>query len=651
MKKNLLLAASLLLGVSAFSTVRLPNIFGSGMVLQRGKPITVWGWADKGEQVTVQFNHQSKTVTTGADGKWMVQLRAEQAGGPYTLQVNGTNSITLSDVLMGDVWICSGQSNMEFHVSGVVNAKQEIQQINNPNIRHFYLPRTVSGTPKDDVDKSAWLPANPANAGDFTAVGYFFAEALYQKLHVPIGLIHTSWGGTDVETWISPDGIAGDPQLKQAVATVKPGDVEALAKRQHEKMMQLIQQLQNGLPAPGATASWNQADFNDQSWPVMALPALWETKQLVNFDGTAWFRKTITVDAADAGKTAVLSLGTIDDIDDSYVNGVHVGSSKVYNDKRVYTIPAGVLKAGKNVIAVKVLDTGGGGGIYGDAAEMFLDVNGHKQSLTGNWSFQVEAISTISTSVGPNSMPSLLYNAMINPLLPLSVKGAIWYQGENNAGRAYQYRTSFPLMITDWRKHFKQGNFPFYFVQLASFNSAGGNANGSTWAELREAQTRTLSLPATGMAVTTDIGESKDIHPKNKQDVGKRLAAVALHNTYGLSSEYTGPVYASMKTSGSQVTLSFTHAEGMQTKTGTDVLKGFYVAGADKQFYPAAATIHGSTVVVSAANVAHPVAVRYAWADDAGEANLFNNAGFPAVPFRTDQWKGITEGKVYTLAK
>lgn len=651
MKKKLLLAAGLAWSLAAFSAVQLPHIFTSGMVLQRDKPIVIWGWADPDEKVTVRFNKQSQSVTTGANGKWKVELKALPAGGPYSLDVSGTNTITLNDILMGDVWICSGQSNMEFHVNGVVNAAQEIQEANYPSIRHFYLPKAVSGTEKEDVAPSEWKAATPANVGDFTAVGYFFARALYEKLHVPIGLIHTSWGGTDVETWISSSGYATVPALKKALDEASPFDIPAMARKQQEKMMQVIQTVQPALPAAGVADGWKNTTVADQSWPQMALPAAWETKQLKNFDGIVWFRKTIAVSAAEAGKAAVLSLGTIDDADSTYINGVLVGTTKSYNTKRVYQVPAGVLKAGKNTLAIRVEDTGGVGGLNGEAADLQLAVSGASPvSLAGDWAFQVAAVNNAATSVGPNAYPSLLYNAMIHPLLPLQVKGAIWYQGENNAGRAYQYRTSFPLMITDWRKKFNQGNFPFYFVQLASYNSGNGDAiKGSNWAELREAQTLTLSLPNTGMAVTTDIGESKDIHPKNKQDVGKRLAAVALNKTYGLSNEYSGPVYQSMKINGGSITLSFTHTgSGLQTKNGA-ALQGYFIAGADAQYHAAKATIQGNTVVVSSDEVSKPVAVRYAWADDAGDANLFNKDGFPAVPFRTDHWKGITEGNLYQV--
>ncbi|MBO9566694.1 MAG: 9-O-acetylesterase, partial [Niastella sp.] len=309
-----------------------------------------------------------------------------------------------------------------------------------------------------------------------------------------------------------------------------------------------------------------------------------------------------------------------------------------------------VIKAGKNVITVRVTDGGGGGGIYGDAAAMKLTIDNQAQSLAGDWRYKVEALQ-VNSKLGPNSYPTLLFNSMINPLIPYAIGGAIWYQGETNTGRAYQYRKAFPLMITDWRSRWNQGDFPFYFVQLASFNAGNGDTQkGSTWAELREAQTNTLSLPNTGMAVTIDIGESKDIHPRNKQDVGKRLAAIALNNTYQKNGEYSGPAYQSMKTIGNKIELTFTHAaSGFMAKDKYSYIKGFEIAGADQQFYFAQAQVVGDKIVVYSDKVAAPVAVRYAWADDMPEANLYNKEGFPALPFRTDSWKGITEQVRYEI--
>ena len=654
MKNNFLLLLLTFSVTQIFANVSLPKIFGDNMVLQRNRSIPVWGWADANEKINVKFNHQTKSVTADNNGNWKINLDKENAGGPYQLIVQGNNTVTFNNVLVGEVWVCSGQSNMEMPIEGwgkVNNYEQEIAAANYPEIRHIKIPNTVNTIPQKDISNGEWKICSPATAGDFTAAGYFFARELYNQLHVPIGLINTSWGGTMIETWISREAFENSDEFKDMIAQMPQLNVDSLTKAKKEVSEKKIETLQGSLPAQGEADSWKNADIDDSKWPQMQLPSLWEQKQLGDLDGVAWFRKTIDVSAADAGKEATLELAMIDDNDVTYVNGVKVGATNSYNAQRKYIIPAGILKEGKNTIAVRVEDTGGGGGIYGEASDMKITIGNNVISLAGDWYFKVEQISGDASSVGPNSYPTLLFNAMVNPLIPYAIEGVIWYQGEANAGRAFQYRKAFPLMITDWRNRWNEGNFPFYFVQLASFNAANGNSkNGSTWAELREAQTMTLSLPNTGMAVTTDIGNSTDIHPKDKQDVGKRLAAIALHNVYKKDIVYSGPMYKSMKIDGNKINIYFANTgSGLIAKNGD--LKGFEIAGSDKQFYPATATIEGDHIIVSSDKVSNPVAVRFGWMDDAGEDNLFNKEGFPAPPFRTDSWKGITEENKFAIGQ
>jgi sialate O-acetylesterase len=653
MKQLLLFFLAGVFYTASFAAVRLPKIFGNGMVLQRGQAIPVWGWADRGETVTVQFHNQKKTARAGKDGRWKVLLEPEEAGGPYTLTVSGKSKMVVGDVLVGDVWVCSGQSNMEWPVAASNNAAQEIAAANYPQIRHFKVTNSTAGTPLEDLmHAGSWKPATPENVGAFTAVGYFFARELYKQLGVPIGLLNTTWGGTDVETWTSREAFESNAEFKNMIAAVGHINLDSAAKARTQATLNKIKQFQPSLPDATALAQWPTPALNDAAWARMKLPALWEAGPLPDFDGVVWFRKTVEVSAENAGKPAELHLAMIDDADATYVNGVKVGSTNGYNEKRMYKIPAGVLKGGKNVIAVRVEDSGGGGGIYGDTADLKLALGGNAIPLSGDWGYGIESAGGGSGSTNPNAFPTLLYNAMIHPLIPYAMKGVIWYQGENNAGRAHQYRTAFPLMIQDWRKRWGR-DFPFYFVQLASFNAGGGDSKkGSGWAELREAQTMTLKLPHTGMAVTTDIGEAGDIHPKNKQDVGLRLAAVALHDAYGKDNVFSGPVYQSMNVEGNKAMLRFSNTGGgLMARDKYGYLKGFEVAGADQQFYYAKAFVQGGSVVVYADEVKAPVAVRYAWADDAGDANLYNKEGFPAVPFRTDTWKGITEGAKYRNAR
>jgi len=635
----------------ASANVRLARIFGDGMVLQRDQHIPIWGWADKGESITVQFHNQTRKVKADKDGKWTVSLDPENAGGPYVLSVKGKNAIQLNNVLVGDVWICSGQSNMEWILSNTQHAKEEIAAANYPQIRHFKVHLDASQTPRPDLEfESRWMQASPENVGNFTAVGYFFARDLYKELNVPIGLINTTWGGTDIETWTSKGAFEDSNDFKEMISKVQPFDPVARAKARAEAQMQLIKKFQGDLPTKEAASSWSSASFNDGAWPTMKLPGLWEQETLKDLDGTVWFRKSVEIAPEDAGKPAFLSLAMIDDTDQTYVNGVSVGTTDGYTVRRIYNVAAGVLKAGKNVIAVRVVDTGGGGGIYGEAADMSLTIGNKSIPLAGEWAFGVEAIQSAGPYVNPNSAPTLLYNAMVNPLVPFAMKGVIWYQGEANAWRAYEYRKAFPLMISDWRKKWGQPNFPFYFVQLSSWNADNGDSQrGSTWAELREAQQMTLSVPNTGMAVTTDIGDAADIHPRNKQDVGHRLAAVALYNTYGKNITYAGPTFKSMKIEGNKIVISFSNiGSGLLTKDKRGYLLGFDIAGSDKKFVPAKAFIQGDEVVVYQDGITAPVAVRYNWADYAGEGNFYNKDGFPAAPFRTDDWPGITVNNRYS---
>ncbi|PZR26350.1 MAG: hypothetical protein DI535_14615 [Citrobacter freundii] len=654
MKKIIGLTASMFMLVAANAAVKLPKLFTDGMVLQRDKPIAVWGWADPKEKVTVTLNKQTKTVVTDKAGKWTLMLSAESAGGPYTLNVKGKNALAVNDVLIGEVWICSGQSNMEMPIGSwgfIQNYQEEIAEANYPMIRQFAVPKTISLEPKDDVGGDGWKVCSPANAAEFSAVAYFFARDLYKELNVPVGLINTTWGGTMVETWTSREAYENSPEFKDMISKLPKVNLDDLQKEKMERTNAKLQQLQGGLPKPDEVANWSQPSFQENGWRTLNIPGLWEEQEPGDLDGIVWLRRSFEVSNADAGKKAVIELAMIDDKDESYVNGKLVGSTASYNAKRKYEIPAGVLKAGKNLIAIRITDGGGGGGLYGDAADLKLTVGENTTPLAGKWFYRVEKVSKEQSGVGANSFPTLLFNAMINPLIPYSIRGAIWYQGETNAGRAYEYGKSFPLMITDWRQRWKLGDFPFYFVQLASFGNNNGNSErGSTWAELREAQSQTLSLPNTGMAITTDIGDTKDIHPKNKQDVGKRLAAIALNKTYHKGNPFMGPVYESSKVEGNKIIVTFSNADkGLVVKDKYGYAKGFEIAGADKRFYYATAVIEGNRVILSNPNVSQPVAVRFGWADDAVDDNLYNAEGFPAGPFRSDKWKGITEGVKYTI--
>lgn len=639
----------LIINVLANANVKMPLLFSDGMVLQRDKKIPIWGFADSNEKIEVHFNKQIQKTTADKNGKWTLNLNSEKAGGPFELIIIGKNKITIKNVLVGEVWICSGQSNMEFQVSKTINAEKEIANSDYPMIRHFGVAQDLSGKPKDDLKAGKWEVANKETVGNFTAVGYYFARKLYAELKIPIGIINTSWGGTNVETWTSREAFQKSDDFKSMIAEVPSLNVDSISKLYAKKMKERVEKIQGTPVSTDNENTFKEFNFNDSSWGELNTPSLWENQPLGDLDGVVWMRKTITLSVEDIKNKATLYLSKIDDEDITYVNGIEVGKNTQYDLKRVYEIPSNILKEGKNVIAVRIVDNSGGGGIYGDAADLKLSFGSKNIPLDGKWKFKVIVV---KTSLSPNSYPSLLYNAMVNPLVPYAIEGVLWYQGEANVWRANQYKKAFPLMITDWRTKFKQGNFPFYFVQLSTFNEFNGNSKtGSRWAELREAQSETLKLPNTGMAVTTDIGNAKDIHPTNKQDIGLRLAAVALNNIYGKKQVHSGPTYKSQEIKGNQIILTFDNLGTGLSTPNNDELKGFEIAGADKVFHSAKAIIKDNKVIVSSDQVQNPVAVHYGWADDDTEINLFNKEKFPASPFRTDNWEMITTNEVYKVSK
>ncbi|MHA4808081.1 sialate O-acetylesterase [Flavitalea flava] len=660
MKKLVLFVIFITMRPVLWAVVTLPHVFSDHMVLQRNIPIIIWGWAEAGERVAIHLHEQSGSVKADKAGNWLITLKPEEAGGPYEMTVtsngsgknSGIHSVVLKDILIGEVWICSGQSNMEFSLKGVMNAAEEIRTAACPMIRELRVAKNTSFRPLKDIQASSWQVCAPETAGNFTAVGYFFARKLWETLNVPIGLIHTSWGGTNVETWTSREALRTDSDFTRLTGN-GPESFAGIRRSKILNTLETITKFQHGDIAAGDTVHWKDQDYDDSNWPHLSAPGFWEPQGLPDLDGVVWYRKEIVLTAEQAKQGALLELAMIDDADETYVNGVRVGSTSNYLALRKYRVPPGVLKEGKNVIAIRVTDTAAGGGIHGDAATLQLTVDGQfPLSLAGEWRVKVDTANILFKGTeGPNAYPSLLFNAMLSPLIPYGIRGAIWYQGEANGDRGHQYERTFPLMIRDWRNRWKEGDFPFYFVQLSSYNASGQNGlTGSQWAELRDAQRKTLSLPNTGMAVTIDIGDPKNIHPVNKQDVGLRLALNALHKTYGLPVTPDGPIYTSVEFKGKEAFLTFSDlSSGWMIKDKYGYIRGFQIAGKDHLFKWGKAYLSGNRIVVYNDEVAEPVAVRYGWTDDAGEADLFNKEGLPASPFRTDNWKGLTAGNRYVL--
>ncbi|MEK7412032.1 MAG: sialate O-acetylesterase, partial [Planctomycetota bacterium] len=630
----------------------LHPLFSDQAVLQRGKPVAVWGWAAPGSDVTValtgsELTAKPITVKAAADGRWQAALGPFVAGGPYVLTASsGADKVEAKDVLIGDVWLCSGQSNMEMVVSSSLNATEEAAQANWPQIRHLTVERTTIGSPQQLI-KGQWKVANPENTPKFSAVGYFMARKLYQELKIPIGLVNSSWGGTAVQAWTSAEVLAKVPGQESLVtnfkALVSRIEAQEATGKTYAELMQAWYQSND----PGITANtpWFAIDLKTEDWTVVRLPPYCEDAGSVpaTFAGPVGIRREFNLPASASGKPAVLTLGRPANFDTVWVNGEPVGTSEAQYWNRRYTIPASAVKEGRNIIAIRITNFAGKGGVPGKPEALTVTPQGGEVvSLAGDWALKAGADlsktpplpTTFARSVGATS----LYNGMIAPLVPMTFTGAIWYQGEANAGAAASYHGLLSAMITDWRTRLGQGDFPFLIVSLANFMERIDTPSEAQWAELREAQAVTAKkLPACGLAIAIDIGDAQDIHPKNKQEVGRRLALNALALVYGQQIEWSGPWYRSMVVDGSTIRLQFEHLGGGLVASDNAPLTGFAIAGEDRQFVWAEAKIDGDTIVVSAPTVAKPVAVRYAWANNPA-CNLANKAGLPAVPFRTDDW-------------
>ena len=635
------------------TNIAVSPLFSNNMVLQQNQDIPIWGTAEPGGEVKVSVNKQQVKVTVADDGKWKVNLSPIPAGGPYELIISGAKTHTIKNVLVGEVWVCSGQSNMEMAVSSSNDANNEIANANYSNIRLITVEKATATKPQENFKSDGWKECSSESIPDFSAVAYFFGRKLNKELNVPVGLIHTSWGGTVVEAWTSGKTLKQFPEFKAAVEYLEIDERTAEEKvlAIQKKLEVWPDKIEQILKDQGTLKhGFQNSDYNTDQWKTMKLPTTWEQTG-IEYDGVFWFSKNVQVPDSWTGQDLILSLGRINDYDITWFNGTRVGRGTDVSELRVYKIPGSLVKAGKNIIRVQVLDVGNNGGLYGPLEEMKLSNKEKSISLGGNWKYKIDPVRIDVTKlpVKPtagygSNRPSVLYNGMISPIIPYAIKGTIWYQGEGNAERAYQYRALFKNLIKDWRADWQQGDFPFYFVQLANFMKIKDQPPDDSWAELREAQTMALDLPNTGMAVTIDIGDAKDIHPKNKQDVGKRLALNALAKTYKKVIPYSGPMYKSMKVEGNKIVLQFNNTDGGLKIKGDTKLKGFAIAGDDKKFVWAKAEIKGDEIIVWNTDIKDPVAVRYAWASNP-VCNLYNGVDLPASPFRTDTWKGKTYGK------
>lgn len=649
MKKSVLILFYLLSNIVSFSNVKLPALVGSHMVLQRDKPIKIWGYADEGEVVQVIFAGKTVSAST-KDGKWSIEFPLMKAGGPYNMSIRGNNTIELENILIGDVWVCSGQSNMEFNLKDAKNGDEEVKNATNSSIRLFTVEKRLDLSPVEDT-KGQWSVCTPESAKYFSAVGYFFARDIHESLKIPIGLINASWGGTVIESWISMDGLKGEPTFESKSLAVPRFDTSAFNNNQRKQHEVWVNNFQNKDEGFKGKYLWAQPSYDFSDWKTITLPTVWEfttLEDLKGTDGVVWFKKEVELTAEEVNNEAVLNLGVIQNSNVTFVNGVQIGfTPDVWGRNSSYTIPNFVLKPGKNVITVRISNYGGDGGFTSKPDDLKLITSTKPISLSGEWSYKIGYKLSIydrpEKEFGPNSAPTLLFNSMVSPISKFSIKGVLWYQGESNWFRGYQYRELFPRMISDWRSKFGQDDFPFLYVQLANYQEKQIRPWNSYWAEVREAQDMTLKVKNTAMATAIDIGDAGNIHPTNKQEVGRRLALAAKKTIYNLPIVASGPRYRSFEKRGNSILVKFTSVAGGLQISNKEPLGGFQIAGDNKVFeWATAQIIDENTIKVTSEKISSPVAVRYAWEDNPSDANLINSEKLPALPFRTDSWKGIS---------
>ncbi|UOU97789.1 hypothetical protein MUU74_14970 [Chryseobacterium daecheongense] len=634
MKNRILYLLFFLATICGFDAkVRLPALVSDGMILQRNQDLKIWGYADAGEKITIKFINKTYNATADQNGNWSLMLPKLNAGGPFIMTIN---EITLKDILIGDVWVASGQSNMELPMRRLTPLyENEIKNANNQNIRFFTVPQKYNfKAPQNDLDGGKWESTNPQTILNFSGVAYFFAKELNEKNKVPVGIIHASLGGSPVQAWMDEKSLKKYPEYLAEAEKWKNDDLIQSTESQEQSLSKAwyaeLDQSDIGL-----NQHWEKdnANTNDFGWKTMMIPGSWEDQE-GPFDGSVWFRKEIILPKGADQKTAFLNLGRIKDADVTYINGIKVGNVTYEYPPRWYDIPKGVLKEGKNIITVRVINGGGKGQFIADKP-YYLEIDGQKTDLKGEWKYKLGAK---MGKMAPGQTfirwkPVGLYNAMINPLINYKIKGFIWYQGESNTGKPKEYGDLLSTMISDWRSKWNKNDLPFLIVQLANFMEKKDEPIESNWAELREQQKQvSLNVPYTGLAVTIDVGEWNDIHPLNKKAVGDRLALQAL-KTEGKKIIADGPIYQSMKTEENTIILSF--------KPGTDdlvqgELKGFAIQQKDGSYQWAKAQAKGNKIIVWNDQIDNPFNVRYDWADNP-DGNLKNKSGLPASPFTTEQ--------------
>ncbi len=624
----------------AASQLILPRLISNGMVLQRAATVRIWGWADPGETVTVDFISQKYKTLAGDDGCWEVFLKDLEAGGPYDMEIKASATIVVRDILVGEVWVCSGQSNIELMMERVKDQyPEDIINCSYPEIRHFsVVQRYDFNKSYSDFSDGCWEAACPETIRRFSAVGYFFAKAIHEKYNVPVGFIKAAIGGSPIESWISEEALAPHPE---AIRTLLPYKDEEYVKKVLTIDEKITGSWQGSLNRNDAGLTdkepWYAENIDTSDWTIMELPANFYDEGLESFNGVIWFRKEIEVPEEMLSTPVRLWLGRIVDSDQAYVNGQFVGETAYQYPPRKYDVPQGLLRKGKNVIAVRVICNNGSGEFISDKTYKLIAPDCSVE-LTGQWKYKVGAF------CGPQPettfvqwQPTGLFNGMLAPVTKYAVRGAVWYQGEANTSKPQEYHGLMRTLVKDWRKRWNQDSLPFVIVQLPNYGVQDKQPSESQWAELREAQLDALCMQDTAVTVNIDLGEWNDLHPLRKKDVGERVALAAGKIAYGEGLVASGPVYRDMEVIGSKIAISFLNTgSGLSTRDGLE-LRHFAISGKDSGFVWANAKIDGNRVIVWAEGITEPVAVRYAWADNPETANLINMEGLPAAPFRTDR--------------
>jgi len=637
MKKSLLLLSLLVFLNESDAQVRLPRLIRDSMILQRDSKVNIWGWASAHEKIAVKLNNNTYKTKADANGNWNLVLPPTKAGGPYTMDITGKNKISLKEILFGDVWFCSGQSNMvhQLNIHDVTYA-DEIANANYPQIRQFWIPTMTNlQGPQSDLPAGNWKPAVGEEVRPFSAVAYFFAKKLFEKYQVPVGIINASVGGTPIEAWTSEEGFRDFASISTLI--------------QKNKDTAYINSFNRRTGPPGTrpqtdlgltgSFKWYDPAYTPKGWRTINIPGYWEDQGIKDLNGVVWYRKEIDVPAAMTGKAAKLFLGRIVDADELYINGKLVGNTSYQYPQRRYKLPEGILKPGKNLFVIRVTNTGGKGGFVPDKPYC-LFAGTDTLDLKGTWNYKVGDVFPPYTGGGGGgglsfqNQPTALYNAMVAPEIRYTIKGFCWYQGESNAGKPDEYAKLLPALIRDWRTKWNQGPLPFLNVQLPGYMDYNYLPVESNWATMRESQLKALSVENTAMVVAIDLGEWNDVHPDNKKTVGDRLALAAFKTAYGENNVYSGPIARDVTADGNKLIIRFTHTGTGLTTSDDEAPAEFAIAGADKKFVWAKVRIEGDKIIVWNDQVAQPLYVRYAWADNPVNPNLFNKEGLPASPFQ-----------------